>query len=188
MPVVVHLHGGVTPPEHDGYPGDTTELGGHADHGASGLLSLGERDYVNPLDQPAATLWYHDHRMDFTGPQVYRGLAGFQVVHDDAEQALPLPHGERDIPLMTCDRSFNEDGSLLYPSLDPALRDRSGVEQRYMEGVLGDVIVVNGAAWPTLEVTNTRYRFRILNASNARRYRLDARPASPSGTHFCSDR
>ena len=84
VPVVVHLHGGVTPPEHDGYPtdlllpvdgwtGDITELGGHADHGPSGLLSQGERDYVYPLDQPAATLWYHDHRMDFTGPA---GLSG----------------------------------------------------------------------------------------------------------------
>ena len=53
-----------------------------------------------------------------------------------------------------------------------------------MEGVLGDVIVVNGAAWPTLEVTNTRYRFRILNASNARRYRLTLDPPPREGPTF----
>ena len=80
------------------------------------------KDYVYPLEQRAATLWYHDHRMDFTGPQVWRGLAGFHIVRDDEEDALPLPKGEKDVPLMICDRSFGEDGSFLYPSLDPSLR------------------------------------------------------------------
>jgi spore coat protein A len=195
VPVVVHLHGGVTPPEHDGYPTDLLLpvggwTGGHPSHGrhghhaASGQVSQGAREYAYPLDQPAATLWYHDHRMDFTGPQVYRGLAGFHLVHDDQESALPLPHGERDIPLMICDRSFEEDGSFRYPSVDPTLRDRPGVEERYMEGVLGDVILVNGVAWPLLEVTNTRYRFRILNSSNARRYRLALDPPPREGPAF----
>jgi spore coat protein A len=192
VPVVVHLHGGVTPPEHDGYPTDVVLpvdgwTGGqpnHGNHAMPGPASQGQRDYVYPLDQPAATLWYHDHRMDFTGPQVYRGLAGFHLVHDDHEDALPLPRGERDIPLMICDRSFNEDGSFRYPSLDPTLRDRPGVQERYTEGVLGDVILVNGVAWPTLAVANTRYRFRILNASNARRYQLALDPPPREGPAF----
>jgi spore coat protein A len=192
VPVVVHLHGGVTPPGHDGYPTDLVLpvdgwTGGHlshGDHAVPGQASQGQRDYLYPLDQPAATLWYHDHRMDFTGPQVYRGLAGFHLVHDDQENALPLPRGERDIPLMICDRSFDEDGSFRYPSLDPTLRDRPGVEERYKEGVLGDVILVNGVAWPTLEVSNTRYRFRILNASNARRYQLALDPPPREGPAF----
>ena len=48
-PVSVHLHGGVTPPESDGYPTD--------------LIMPGEtKEYVYPLQQRAATLWYHDHR------------------------------------------------------------------------------------------------------------------------------
>lgn len=75
------------------------------------------------------------------------------------EQRLPLPAGERDIPLMICDRAFDEDG--------------------YMEGVMGDVTLVNGAPWPELEVDAVRYRFRLLNASNARRYRLALRPGGP---------
>jgi spore coat protein A len=88
VPVVAHLHGGKTPPQHDGYPTDlilpaggwSAGNGGHmGDHGSThmGRARQGLKDYRYPLDQPAATLWYHDHRMDFTGPQVYRGLAGF---------------------------------------------------------------------------------------------------------------
>jgi spore coat protein A len=114
--------------------------------------------------------------MDFTGPQVYKGLAGFHIVRDDEEDALPLPKGDKEIPLMICDRSFAEDGSFLYPSVDPSLRGEPGVTRDYMPGVLGDVILVNGAPWPYLEVSNTRYRLRILNASNARRYELALDP------------
>jgi spore coat protein A len=132
------------------------------------------------MDQPAATLWYHDHRIDFTGPQVYKGLAGFHIVRDEVEDDLPLPKGEKDVPLMICDRAFEEDGSFLYPSVDPSLRDEPGVEDDFLEGVLADTILVNGAPWPFMEVSNTKYRLRILNASNARRYELELDPP-PSG-------
>ncbi|GAA3659134.1 multicopper oxidase family protein [Nonomuraea antimicrobica] len=160
-PVVVHLHGGRTPAEHDGYPTDLIDPGGSF-------------DYVYPLDQAAATLWYHDHRMQFTGPQVYKGLAGFHLVQDAQEDALPLPKGERDVPLMIVDRAFAEDGSMIYPD----------VHSDYISGVLGDVVLVNGAPWPLMEVDAARYRFRLLNASNARRYRLALDPAPPSGPAF----
>ncbi|MFS1301310.1 multicopper oxidase family protein [Streptosporangium longisporum] len=190
VPTSTHLHGGVTPPGSDGYPTDLVvgeghvfrpPTGGHAHHGAAAgasgwTLHQGFRDYAYPLDQPAATLWYHDHRMDFTAPQVWRGLAGFAIVEDDEEDALPLPGGERDVPLMICDRAFAEDGSFRYPSKDPGLLESPGVEDAYMEGVEGDVILVNGAPWPVLEVSATRYRLRLLNASNARRYRLRLTP------------
>ncbi len=197
VPVVVHLHGGVTPPEHDGYPTDLVlptsgwtgdHGGGHSGHSAPGQHGLGVKDYAYPLDQPAATLWYHDHRMDFTGPQVYRGLAGFLLVHDDQEETLPLPTHERDLPLMICDRSFAEDGSFRYPSLDPNLRDRPGVEAKFMRGVLGDVILVNGAAWPYLEVTNTRYRFADPQRLQCTPLPPRARPAAPPGAGVRPDR
>ena len=188
VPTVVHLHGGVVPPEHDGYPTDVvmpvcSREHRHAHHGGHGELNMigeGTFAYEYPLEQPAATLWYHDHRMDFTGPQVYKGLAGFHLVRDDEEETLGLPAGERDVPLMITDRAFAEDGSFRYPSLDPSLEGKPGVEGEYMSGVLGDCILVNGAPWPVLEVANTRYRFRFLNASNARRYRLALDPP-PSG-------
>jgi spore coat protein A, manganese oxidase len=190
VPVAVHLHGGRTPPEHDGYPTDVimpaggrgSGHGGHFGHG--GNMSEETKEYVYPLDQPAATLWYHDHRMDFTGPQVYKGLAGFHLIRDEEEQGLGLPNGERDVPLMICDRAFSEDGSFRYPSIDPSLKGQPGVEPDFMSGVLGDCILVNGAPWPVLEVTNTRYRLRLLNASNARRYRLALDPSPADGSSF----
>ncbi|HYF65905.1 MAG TPA: multicopper oxidase domain-containing protein, partial [Herpetosiphonaceae bacterium] len=165
VPTVAHLHGAVAPPDQDGYPTDLLlpeggwPGGGHS-HAAPGAVSHGSREYCYPNDQPAATLWYHDHRMDFTGPQVYRGLAGFHLIRDEAEAALPLPGGERDIPLMICDRSFAADGSFMYPSIDPGLGGKPGVADDFAAGVLGDINLVNGAAWPVLEVSNTRYRFR----------------------------
>lgn len=187
VPTVVHLHGGVTPAEHDGYPTDLVMPlgGGSSTHGGhAGNVRHGVKEYVYPMDQRAATLWYHDHRMDFTGPQVYKGLAGFHIIRDDEEESLGLPTGERDIPLMIADRAFAEDGSFDYPSLDPSLKGEPGVESEYMSGVLGDCILVNGAPWPELEVTDTRYRFRILNASNARRYRLALDPPPREGSAF----
>jgi spore coat protein A, manganese oxidase len=184
VPSVVHLHGGHTPSDSDGFPTDLVlpaagwDAPGEMSHAGHGDISRGEREYVYPLDQRAATLWYHDHRMDFTAPQVYRGLAGFHLIADDEEDALPLPKGDRDIPLMIADRAFDEDGSFRYPALDPALRSRPGVREEFMGGVLGDVILVNGAPWPVLDVVAARYRLRLLNASNARRYHLQLDPAA----------
>ena len=104
-----------------------------------------QRDYRYPLQQRASTLWYHDHTMDFTGPNVYRGLAGFFLVGDEQDDALPLPRGDRDLPLMVCDRAFAADGSFRYPALSPE-QVTPGVQTDYMAGVLGDVVLVNGVA------------------------------------------
>jgi spore coat protein A len=200
VPTVVHLHGGHTPAASDGFPVDLVlpegsphpHRSGHSHSGSSttghggmsGDVSQGSRDYLYPSDQQAATLWYHDHRMDFTAPQVWRGLAGFHLISDDVEDALALPRDERDIPLMIMDRAFEADGSFRYPSLDPRLVDPPGVTDEFVSGVLGDVILVNGRPWPVLEVAAARYRFRILNASNARRYALALDPPPPSGPSF----
>ncbi|MGA8114737.1 MAG: multicopper oxidase domain-containing protein [Actinocatenispora sp.] len=186
QPTSTHLHGGVTPADSDGYPTDlVVPVGGtfdpHTQHSAGMPMTVrpgdwtlhqGVKEYRYPLAQRAATLWYHDHRMDFSAPQVWRGLVGMFVVRDDEDDALPLPRGDREIPLLICDRSFGEDGSFAYPALDPSLTMTPGVRRAYMQGVQGDVILVNGAPWPELEVTATRYRFRVVNASNARRYEL----------------
>lgn len=179
VPTVVHLHGGHTPAEHDGWPLDLLLPPGYDGPAHStvtgpalGDVSVGSRAYRYPMTQPAATLWYHDHRMDFTAPAVYRGLAGFHLVRDDVEDALPLPRGDRELPLMICDRSFAADGSFAYPGLDQSMRSVPGVEADWMEGVLGDVVLVNGAPWPIHEVDAARYRLRLLNASNARRFAL----------------
>lgn len=179
VPTVVHLHGGRTPAASDGYPTDLVLPDGWQDaaHGMPDPRAAPTRltrDYTFPLDQRPTLLWYHDHRMDFTAPAIWRGLAGLQIVRDDAEDSLGLPAGRRELPLMIADRAFAADGSLAYPALDPTLRVRPGVREPYLGGVLGDVILVNGAPWPVHEVDAVRYRLRILNASNARHYELEA--------------
>ncbi|BCB76514.1 multicopper oxidase family protein [Phytohabitans flavus] len=186
VPTVVHLHGGHTPAEHDGYPTDLLLPEPMADHSGhnGGRTAVGRREYVYPMNQPAATLWYHDHRMDFTGPAVWRGLAGFHLVTDEEEQALPLPRGARDLPLMIADRAFDHDGTLLYPSNTDDLLDNPGVRPPYQAGVLGDTILVNGLPWPTTTVDGARYRLRLLNGSNARRYRLRLDPPPPDDRAF----
>jgi spore coat protein A len=187
VPTVLHLHGGKTPAASDGYPTDLVlpAHGGFLTHAPMSdpraRVTQEEREYEYPNDQRAATLWYHDHRMDFTGPQVWRGLAGFYLLRDDDEEALPLPRGAREVPLVICDRAFDEDGSFRYPALDPTLRERPGVVHQFMGGVLGDVVLVNGAPWPVLDVARVRYRFRLLNASNARRFELTLDPPPPGG-------
>ncbi|MCV7024417.1 multicopper oxidase domain-containing protein [Mycolicibacterium novocastrense] len=195
VPVAVHLHGGHTPAAHDGYPldlilphegmpnGDMSHSGmshsGMSDREMMRDTVVGQRDYVYPMNQRASTLWYHDHRMDHTGESVWRGLAGFHLIRDAEEDALPLPRGHRDVPLMIADRSFAADGSFHYPV------DSDGrVLADYMNGVLGDVILVNGAPWPVLQTDPARYRLRLLNASNARRYRLQLDPPPPDGAVF----
>lgn len=187
VPAVVHLHGAHAAPEHDGYPTDLVLPVGADDHGHFGNqhgegadISHGERLYEYDNNERAGTYWYHDHRMDFTAPAVWKGLAGLHLISDDEERALPLPDGDRDVPLMLMDRAFAADGSLSYPSVDPSLLETHGVEHPYEAGVLGDVVLVNGTPWPFLDVADVRYRFRILNASNARRYRLRLDPA-PEG-------
>ncbi|MFE4368966.1 multicopper oxidase family protein [Streptomyces sp. NPDC056835] len=200
-PGVVHLHGGHTPAASDGYPtslilpadgsydahrvAQDMSGGSHGmsvDHGAMDLAA-GARTYTYPFEQRAATLWYHDHRMSYTGVAVWMGLAGFHLVHDDEEERLPLPRGARDIPLMITDRSFAADGSFQYPWVDKELHT-PGVTDAYMNGVLGDVILVNGAPWPVHEVERLRYRLRFLNASNARLYKLELDPQPEGGDAF----
>ncbi|MFD6888693.1 multicopper oxidase family protein [Streptomyces sp. NPDC059957] len=200
-PSVVHLHGGHTPAASDGYPtslilpadGSYDAHRVHQDmssgpHGAAmghGPMDLteGTRTYTYPFNQRAATLWYHDHRMSYTGAAVWMGLAGFHLVKDDEEERLPLPRGDRDIPLMITDRSFAADGSFQYPWIDPQLHT-PGVTDAYMNGVLGDVVLVNGAPWPVHETQRLRYRLRFLNASNARPYKLQLDPQPEGGGGF----
>jgi len=180
IPVVTHLHGGHTPSDSDGWPTDVILPAGYQvpatslqmDHtGDTGRIAQAstakyEHNYTYPNDRRAATLWYHDHAMGATGQNVYMGLAGFYLVEDEEEHTLPLPRGRYDIPLMICARQFNDDGSFRYNPHGHARAD-------------GDVILVNGAPWPALQVERRKYRFRILNASNATTFTLALSSALP---------
>ncbi|HEX4335486.1 MAG TPA: multicopper oxidase domain-containing protein [Polyangiaceae bacterium] len=149
---IVHLHGGRVPPDSDGYPENWYPPG-------KSLTSY------YPNRQDATTLWYHDHAMGIERLNQYAGLFGAYVIRDDVEDALDLPRGEHEVPLMLCDRSFNADGALHYPtSGDP--------DAPWIPEFFGDALLVNGKLFPFLEVEPRKYRFRVVNASNSRFFYL----------------
>jgi spore coat protein A, manganese oxidase len=166
---VTHVHGAQTLPDSDGYPDSWFTSDGKA-----GAVAAANPTHY-PNEQSAAMLWYHDHALGITRLNVYAGLAGFYVIRDDQEDALNLPSGPYEIPLMIQDRSFGVDGSLLYP---PA---KNGTHPMWMQEFFGDTICVNGKAAPFLEVEPRKYRFRLVNGSNSRFYHLTLLPADVAG-------
>jgi spore coat protein A len=103
---------------------------------------------------------------------VYAGLFGSFLVRDELEASLHLPQGEFEIPLLISDRLFTADGQLYYPN--------SGVpESPWVSEVYGDVVLMNGKIAPYLEVEPRPYRFRLVNASNARFYYIALSDDSP---------
>jgi spore coat protein A, manganese oxidase len=166
---VTHVHGARVMPDSDGYPDAWITSDGRA-----GSVRAADPCHY-PNDQPATTLWYHDHSIGITRLNIYAGLAGFYLVRDPEEDALNLPSGAYEIPLMIQDRSFSADGSLLYP---PAV---NGTHPVWMQEFFGNAICVNGKATPFLEVEPRRYRFRMVNGSNARFYHFTLVPADAAG-------
>jgi len=195
----IHLHGAHVPARFDGYPTDLVRPDGTLD---KLTFEHGEHfDYAYPLVDPgfftdgshgahterASTLWYHDHILDFTAPNVYRGLAGFFLLYDNpvldqndpdrdalrdhtcdtgdetnaagGQFALQLPSGSFDIPLVLQEKTFGLNGELIYDVFNT-------------DGFLGDHYLVNGVVQPYLPVKRRKYRLRFLNGSNARIYQL----------------
>lgn len=165
---VVHLHGAEVEPDSDGHP----EAWYTRDYEKCGPR-FAHKIYKYPNTQRPTTLWYHDHALGITRLNVYAGLAGMYIIRNEEERALNLPSGRYEIPLVIQDKTFNDDGSLFYPTTvnvpDPP---PDFPNPSITPGFTGDTIVVNGKAWPYLEVEQRKYRFRILNGSNQRFYRL----------------
>jgi spore coat protein A len=154
---VFHLHGGHVPAAVDGYP----ELA--FTPGAPAVT------YTYPNNQQAGYLWYHDHALGITRLNVYMGLAGLYLLRDATEDALNLPRGEYEVPLVIQDRKFHTDGTLSYPAT-------------WQDHFFGDKILVNGKVWPYFDVKRGKYRFRLLNGSTSRVYTLSLLPPSGSLT------
>jgi len=140
-----HLHGSPSLPQYDGYASDVTPPGFY-------------KEYHYPNNEPARTLWYHDHAAHHTARNVYAGLYAQYHVHDRAERDL-LPQGEYDVALTVNDAAFDADGNLTFD-------DRSG------SGAMGDVVLVNGRPWPVMRVKRRVYRFRVLAAAASRSFRF----------------
>lgn len=146
---IVHWHGLDVPEDMDGHPRFAVPEGGRYEY---------EFTVVNR----AGTYWYHPHPHGRTGPQVYAGMAGLLLVGDDEEDALSLPSGEFEIPMVLQDRTFDNDRLVYLPN---GMMDQ-------MMGFLGDEILVNGRPEAAFSVASRSYRLRILNGSNARIYKL----------------
>ena len=151
---VVHLHGGLTPASYDGW--------------TENFFAPGQRAVFHyPMDQRGSLLWYHDHVMGVTRFDVYAGLAGLWIVRDEIEREAGLPVGPPfEVPMLIQDRNFGLDGNgrltgQLVHKTDPDVME-----------AFPPFTIVNGKVWPALDVQPATYRFRLINGSNARTYRL----------------
>ncbi|MFX0015801.1 MAG: multicopper oxidase family protein [Promethearchaeota archaeon] len=174
VPLIPHLHGGEVQSTSDGHP--------EAWFTASGIQGTAYNTEVPtapssavfyyPNMQPATTLWYHDHALGITRINVMSGLAGFYLLRDTNPNTDPvaslLPSGKYEMPLVLQDRTFNTDGSFWFPDvgIDP------NVHPYWQPEFFGNVIMVNGLAWPNMNVDQGQYRLRLLDGSNARFYTL----------------
>jgi blue copper oxidase len=150
---IIHWHGLRVDSNNDGHPHYAVPGGA-------------TYDYAFTVANRAGTYWYHPHPHHLTGKQVYLGLAGLFIVEDDEElalqKALDLRLGATDIPLVIQDRKFDENGQ---PVFAPTREER-------FHGHLGNEVLVNLTPRPHFHAETRLYRFRILNSSNARVYRL----------------
>ena len=155
-----HLHNAHVGSESDGFPADFFDSGLFKDHHYPNVLAGGDSR------EALGTLWYHDHRVDFTSQNVYKGLAGFCLLFDELDsgdetdpnpQAFRLPSGEFDIPLLFADKGFTQNGEVFFDVFN-------------FDGFLGDKFTVNGVIQPFLKVARRKYRFRLLDAGPSRFY------------------
>ena len=161
-PLVLHWHGVLAPERMDGHPRDQVAAGQNYQ------LSF-------PITQRAGTCWYHAHTNNLTAKQAYLGVAGLFVIEDPALHSLDLPTDDHDVPLVFMDKRVSPSHQLVYA---PGMMDS-------MSGYLGDVMLVNGTPDAWFSVDRGLYRFRMLNGSNARIYKValsDGHPFHIIGT------
>ncbi len=160
-PTIVHWHGLAVDTRNDG--------------NGSILVAPGERfDYDFPVRNRGGMYWYHPHPHGRTAAQTYGGLFGVLMVEDDDERALrsalDLAVGITEIPLVLQDR---RPGTAYAPSAADMIH-----------GFLGEEMRVNGTRQPYVDVATRLYRFRILNACNARTLSLAFRTTSGASFPF----
>src|SRR5262245_44940601 len=118
------------------------------------------------------TMWAHDHRFFFTAENVYKGNLGMinyysgpdrgnESVVDGVNKQLPsgsfLDFGnvDFDVNLIISDAAFDQAGQYFFDIF-------------VTDGFLGDVMLVNFAYAPFMNVLPRKYRFRILSAGMSR--------------------
>ncbi|MGI5135371.1 multicopper oxidase family protein [Streptomyces sp. CA-106110] len=159
----VHLHGGHNHALHDG--------------GADLAVTPGSAqlaEYGN--DQAAAHLFYHDHAMAVTALNVQAGLMGHYIIRDEVEDQLGLPSSTYEIPLAIQDVNFDTDdqgrltGQILNKKISLAKPEPGMIPPSFAS--LAPFTMVNGVVWPYVNVEARAYRFRLMNISPTRIYRM----------------
>jgi FtsP/CotA-like multicopper oxidase with cupredoxin domain len=167
----IHQHSGHTASESDGFPNDFY---------GPGLF----KDYHYPLfnaggdpNEAVGSGWYHDHRVDFTSQNVYKGLLGFFLFFDDVDAGneltgpgLRLPSGKYDVPLVFVDFRFTPAGQVFFDPFN-------------FDGHLGDKFSVNGAIQPVMKVARRKYRFRLCDGGPSRFYQFFLSTSATSNTN-----
>jgi len=158
--------------------------------------------YNYPNRQEASALIFHDHILGALRLNLYAGIASGYVIEDPAiirtdatgvwvstaiaplasceagsDKCLPvnLPGSAEIVPVVIQDRIFDTDGQVLWPadSMRGVQFSPNPEHPYWVPDFFGDAIVVNGKAWPYLEVQPKRYRFLFINASHSRIYDLN---------------
>jgi FtsP/CotA-like multicopper oxidase with cupredoxin domain len=166
MPSVsTHLHNAHNPSESDGNPCDFYGIGNFCDQYYPNVLA--GFTSTNPpngdINESLSTLWYHDHRVDFTSQNTYKGLVGFYCLFNefdtgDESTGFHLPSFPQfDIPLAFADKVYDDTGTLQFDLFT-------------LDGIIGDKFLVNGKVQPFLQVEPRRYRFRLLDTGPSRFY------------------
>jgi FtsP/CotA-like multicopper oxidase with cupredoxin domain len=169
--MTTHLHNGHTPSESDGNPVNyfnsindpnainpngfkdqhyPNVLAGFTDtqfgYGGPNAAALG-----NPLEA-LSSLWYHDHHLDFTAQNVYKGMFGCYNLFDNKDTGtgygLGLPYGKYDVPIFFHDVLLDSSSQTVFDLFN-------------LDGILGDRFMANGAIQPFFNVDKCRYRFRL---------------------------
>jgi FtsP/CotA-like multicopper oxidase with cupredoxin domain len=169
--MTTHLHNSHTPSESDGNPvnffnsiNDPNAINPHGfkdqhyPNVLAGYTALGNK--VGDPREALSSLWYHDHHLDFTSQNVYKGMFGCYNLFDDKDTGdettgLRLPSGKYDIPIFFNDFVFDQNCQQVFDLFD-------------LDGILGDRFTANGAIQPFLDVDKRRYRFRLYNPGPSR--------------------
>jgi FtsP/CotA-like multicopper oxidase with cupredoxin domain len=171
--VSTHLHNFHSAPDSDGGPCDPVQQrffyrGQYRDYFYN-MQYAGWETSDPPggnVQESLGFLWYHDHRVDHTAENTYKGLVGPSIIFSeldtgDETTGFRLPgFPDFDIPLVLADRLFNPTTGLL------------AFDTFNTDGILGNVYLVNGKAQPFHEVRKRRYRFRVLDAGPSRFYEI----------------
>ena len=187
--MTTHLHNAHTPSESDGNPvnyfssindaptdpidpltGQTVTPDrqfGFKDQHYPNVLAGFTDPHFGPNGDPTealSSLWYHDHHLDYTAQNVYKGMFGCYNLFDDKDTGvegtgLSLPAGDYDVPIFFSDPLFDQNCQLVYDLFN-------------LDGILGDRFCANGVIQPFLNVDRRRYRFRLYAPGPSRWWEL----------------